>query len=51
MAIILGTGGLLASLLSLIFGVLILAFPSLLRWIVGVYLIIIGALGVIGAVL
>lgn len=51
MAIILGTSGLVASMLTLVFGVLILAFPRLLRWIIGVYLIIIGALGVIGAVL
>ncbi len=36
------------SVISLIFGILILIFPKLLNYIVAIYLIIIGLLGIIG---
>jgi len=39
----------LASLVSLIAGILILIVPRLLNYIVGIYLIIIGLLGLFGA--
>jgi hypothetical protein len=39
----------LAPLVSLIAGLLILIVPRLLNYIVGIYLIIIGALGLFGA--
>jgi Protein of unknown function (DUF3096) len=35
-------------LVSLIAGILILLFPRLLKWIVGIYLIVVGALGLLG---
>jgi hypothetical protein len=36
------------ALLSILFGILVIAFPGLLRWIVGVYLILIGLVGIFG---
>lgn len=36
---------LLTPLLAIIAGILILVFPNLLHWIVGIYLIIVGAIG------
>jgi len=35
------------SIISLVFGILILAFPKILNYIVGIYLLIIGVLGMI----
>lgn len=35
-------------LVALIAGIVILLVPSLLRWIVGIYLIVVGALGLLG---
>ncbi|MDF1614559.1 DUF3096 domain-containing protein [Desulfurivibrio dismutans] len=40
----------LAPLISLISGVLILIFPRLLNYIIAVYLIVLGILGLIGGV-
>ncbi len=35
-------------LVALIAGILVLMAPGLLRWVIGVYLIIIGVLGLVG---
>lgn len=37
-----------AGIMTLIFGVLVLAFPGLLRWIIGLYLILTGAIMIFG---
>jgi hypothetical protein len=41
------SGGLLSSILTLLFGIMVLAFPSLLRFMIGFYLIVVGALGLL----
>lgn len=38
-----------ASLISIIVGVLVLVFPTLLRFIVGIYLLLVGVLGLLTA--
>ena len=43
--------GLVMALIALIFGVLVLVFPKLLRWIVGCYFIIWGVVELFKAVL
>ncbi|MBN1385565.1 DUF3096 domain-containing protein [Candidatus Woesearchaeota archaeon] len=43
--------GFIGSLLALLLGVLILAFPKMLRLLLGLYFIIIGILGLVGWVL
>ena len=47
MVIDLGNTGLWAALLALIFGILILVFPRVLNYLVAIYLIVIGILGLI----
>jgi hypothetical protein len=37
----------IVAVLTLVLGILVLLFPRLLRWILGLYLIIIGLLGLI----
>jgi len=39
---------LIAGIISILVGILIIVKPKLLAWIVGIYLIIVGVLGVIG---
>jgi hypothetical protein len=39
----------ISPIVALIFGVLILIFPRLLNYLVAIYLIIVGILGIIGA--
>jgi hypothetical protein len=39
--------GAIAPLISLVFGLLILAFPKLLNYLVAIYLIIVGILGLL----
>jgi hypothetical protein len=39
----------LAPIIALLAGILILAQPKLLNWIVAVYLIVIGVIGLVGA--
>jgi hypothetical protein len=39
---------LVGPILSIIFGILVLAFPGLLRWIVGLYFVIVGIIGLLG---
>lgn len=49
--IILSGTGLLAGVIAIIFGILVLKFPNLLRYLVAAGFIIIGAVGILGAVL
>lgn len=37
------------SIISIILGMLVLFFPRLLRWMIGLYFIIVGIIGLIGA--
>lgn len=39
-----GITGMVAAVLMIIFGVLVIVFPNLIAWIVGLYLIIVGAI-------
>ncbi|MBI2658044.1 DUF3096 domain-containing protein [Candidatus Woesearchaeota archaeon] len=43
--------GLLSPIASLVFGVLILIFPKILNYLVGIYLIVIGLIGILSAFL
>lgn len=43
-----GVTGEAAAILMIVFGVLILALPELLRWLIGLYLVIVGLLQLIG---
>lgn len=45
------TFGLFSPVLTLVFGILVLMFPKILNYLVGVYLIVIGLIGILGAVL
>lgn len=45
-----GITGLMASVLMIIFGVLVIAFPNLVAWIIGIYLIVVGLVNLIGQV-
>jgi uncharacterized membrane protein HdeD (DUF308 family) len=46
-AIALPTLGLWMGIASLVFGVIVMIFPKILNYLVGIYLIIIGILGII----
>ncbi|MGC8816715.1 MAG: DUF3096 domain-containing protein [Candidatus Hadarchaeum sp.] len=43
-----GIHGMAAAILMIIFGALIIAFPALISWLVGIYLIVVGALNLAG---
>ena len=43
--------GLFSPIVSLVFGILILIFPRVLNYLVGIYLIIIGLIGILGTIL
>ena len=43
-----GITGLTAAILMIIFGILIIAFPNLISWLVGIYLIVVGIVHLIG---
>jgi len=43
-----GFTGLTAAVLMVIFGVLVIAFPNLIAWLVGIYLIVVGLVNLIG---
>jgi hypothetical protein len=43
--------GMVWGIVTLVFGVIIIIFPKLLNYLVGVYLIIFGLLAVIGAII
>ena len=40
--------GLLIGVVAIVFGIVVLIFPDLLRWIVGIALIVIGILAILG---
>ncbi len=39
-----GVTGLAAAILMIVFGALVIAFPNLISWLIGIYLIVVGAL-------
>jgi uncharacterized membrane protein HdeD (DUF308 family) len=39
--------GLTAAVLMIVFGALVIAFPNLISWLVGIYLIIVGAVNLL----
>ncbi len=41
------TSKLAGSLLAILMGVLVLAFPTLLRYLIGIYLLFVGVLGIL----
>ena len=43
-----GVTGMVAAILMIIFGVLVIVFPNLIAWIIGLYLIIVGAVNLLG---
>lgn len=43
-----GVTGLAAAVLMIIFGALVIAFPHLIAWLLGIYLIVVGALNLAG---
>ena len=43
--------GLIVSILAIVFGVVILLVPKMLRWLVAGYLILLRAIGIIAAIL
>jgi len=44
-----GRHGLIIGVITIIVGILVLAFPDLLRWIVGIGIIIVGVLAISGS--
>ena len=45
------TVSLIGSVLTLVFGILVLMFPKILNYLVGIYLIVIGIVGILGTIL
>ncbi len=43
-------GGLLWSILSIVVGIIILIWPHIIAYVIGIYLIVIGILGVIASI-
>jgi len=43
--------GLLGPIASLVFGILILMFPKILNYLVGIYLIVVGIIGILASIL
>lgn len=43
--------GLIGSIITLLFGILVLAFPKFLRVFIGLWFIVLGAIGIISAVM
>ena len=39
--------GLWMGIIAIVFGVLVLVFPDLLRWVVAIFLIVVGVLGIL----
>lgn len=39
----------IGAIITIIFGILVLAFPGFLRWTIGLYLVLTGLLGLFGA--
>ena len=45
-----GITGLTAAILMIVFGILVIVFPSLIAWIVGIYLVVVGLVNLIGEI-
>ncbi len=45
-----GFTGLTAAILMIVFGVLVIAFPNLIAWLVGIYLIVVGLVNLVGEI-
>ncbi len=45
-----GLTGTLAAVLMIIFGILVIIFPDLIAWIVGLYLIVVGIVSLLGSI-
>ncbi len=43
-----GVTGTAAAVLMIIFGVLVISFPNLISWLVGIYLIVVGLMNLVG---
>jgi uncharacterized membrane protein HdeD (DUF308 family) len=43
-----GITGLAAAILMIIFGILVIVFPDLVAWLVGIYLIVVGVVKLVG---
>ena len=43
-----GFTGLTAAVLMIVFGALVIAFPHLISWLVGIYLIVVGVVNLLG---
>ncbi len=46
---ILGVGGLIGGIITLIVGIIILAWPRIIAYVIGIWLIIVGILAVVAA--
>ena len=44
----LGITGMVAAILTIVFGILVIVFPDLIAWLVGIYLIVVGLIDLIG---
>lgn len=44
------SGGLLIAIISIIVGIIIMIWPAIIAYIIGIYLIIVGVLGLIAAI-
>lgn len=47
LTLMLPEGGLLIGIITVIFGIIVMIFPKILNYIIGIYLIIIGILGIL----
>jgi len=43
-----GITGMAAAILMIIFGILVIVFPDLVAWLVGIYLIVVGVVKLVG---
>lgn len=43
-----GITGMVAAIIMIIFGILVIVFPNLIAWIIGLYLIIVGIINLMG---
>lgn len=45
-----GTTGLITSVITIFAGILVLAFPTFLRFLIGFYLLLVGVIGLLAAI-
>ncbi|MFH1505595.1 MAG: DUF3096 domain-containing protein [archaeon] len=50
-AIDIGLGGWIVAIISIVFGILVMMFPKFLRFVIGIYFILIGVLTIIALLL